>query len=119
MRSLPMESIATPPEARLPAHLEVSGLLRAAESAGGFAVVLQKGEREGGTILIVLTENGTSTRAFERMPDPNGARKWICSKVQDSENPSEFQDYLKRRAGQDPDLWMIELDVANGERLIA
>jgi hypothetical protein len=110
---------ATLPDARLPAHLEVSALLRATESAGGFATVLKKGEREGGTILVVLCENGTNARAFERMPGLNGARSWTCSKVQDVENKREFQEYLDRRARQDPDLWMIELDVANGERLIA
>lgn len=41
---------------RLPAHLEVAGLIRAVQAAGGFATVLNKGEREAGTILIVLTE---------------------------------------------------------------
>jgi hypothetical protein len=110
---------ATPPDARLPAHLEVSGLLRTAESLGGFAVVLRKGEREGGTILIVLAEKGANARVFERMPAPDGTRTWTCTKTQNSENPSEFQEYLDRRGRQDPDLWMIELDVANGERLIS
>ncbi|MEN8858992.1 MAG: DUF1491 domain-containing protein, partial [Qipengyuania flava] len=32
-------------DARLPAHIEVSGLIRAVESEGGFGVVLQKGEK--------------------------------------------------------------------------
>jgi hypothetical protein len=106
-------------DTRLPAHLEVSGLLRLAESAGGFATVLKKGEREGGTILVVLVENGANPRAFERLPSLDGERKWTCSKTQDTENTSEFQEYLDRRSRQDPDLWIIELDVVNGERLIA
>ncbi|MBN8501871.1 MAG: DUF1491 family protein [Sphingomonadales bacterium] len=37
---------------RIPAHLEVSGLIRSVEAAGGFATVLYRGERESGTILI-------------------------------------------------------------------
>jgi hypothetical protein len=106
-------------DARLPAHLEVSALLRAAESAGGFATALKKGEREGGTILVVLTGKGANARVFERMPAPDGTRSWTVSKTQDTENPSEFQEYLDRRGRQDPDLWIIELDVANGERLIS
>jgi hypothetical protein len=105
-------------DTRLPAHLEVSALLRAAEAAGGFATVLKKGEREGGTILVVLVEKGVNARVYERMPSPDGDRKWTCSKVQDADNPAQFHDYLERRGRQDPDLWMIELDVANGERLI-
>lgn len=104
---------------RLPAYLEVSALLRAAESAGGFATVLKKGEREGGTILVVLAEKGASARVFERMPGLDEVRNWTCCKTQDAENPLEFQNYLDRRGRQDSDLWIIELDVVNGERLIA
>jgi hypothetical protein len=114
-----MELTATLPDARLPAHLEVSGLLRSAESLGGFATVLKKGEREGGTILVVLSERSANPRVFERMPALDGTRKWSCAKTQDADNISEFQEYLDRRARQDPDLWIIELDVANGERLIS
>ena len=39
-------------DARLPAHIEVFGLIRAVESEGGFGVVLQKGEKDAGTILV-------------------------------------------------------------------
>ena len=51
-------------DARLPAHVEVSGLIRAVESAGGFAMVLQKGERDAGTILVLTTQNGRNTRLW-------------------------------------------------------
>lgn len=104
--------------ARLPAHLEVAGLIRRTQSEGGFATVLQKGEREAGTILVVLCHNGTTARAYERMPQPDGSRKWHCSKNQDPESKEEFNHYIARRAEQDRDLWIIELDVAQGERLI-
>jgi hypothetical protein len=93
--------------------------LRSAESLGGFATVLKKGEREGGTILAILAERGANARVFERMPALDGARKWSCIKTHDVDNPNEFQEYLDRRGRQDPDLWIIELDVANGERLIS
>jgi hypothetical protein len=106
-------------EERLPAHLEVTGLLRAVGAAGGFGMVIAKGERDAGTLLVVCCENGTNGRAYERMPRPDGTRGWAICKVQDSENPSEFTEYLQRRAAQDRDLWVVELDVANGERFIA
>lgn len=105
-------------EARLPAHLEVSGLIRATQAAGGFATVLHKGEREAGTILVVLTENGANSRVYERMPQADGSRVWTCSRRQESPDFGDFDAYLARRRDQDPDLWMVELDIANGERLI-
>lgn len=105
-------------EARLSAHLEVGGLLRAVQAEGGFATVLHKGERDGGTILVILTENGGNARVFERIPASDGTRNWSIARTQDAENTEEFTNYLTRRSAQDPDLWIIELDIANGERFI-
>lgn len=107
---------------RLPAALEVSALIRLAEAAGGFAMVLQKGEPDSGTILIVLLENQgfgqANARLFERLPRADGIRVWTLSKVQDSENREEFERYLARRMAQDRDLWIVELTIAQGEQFI-
>lgn len=103
---------------RLPAHLEVGGLIRLTQAQGGFASVLHKGERDAGTILLVLTERGGNPRLFERLPDPDGTRNWQRRQMQDIDNKDILSQYLERRSSQDPDLWIVELDIANGERLI-
>lgn len=103
---------------RLPAHLEISGLIRAVDAAGGFATVLAKGERDAGTILIVCCENGSPGKIYERMPQMDGSRSWVLTKRQDIENPYDFSEYLDRRKQQDQDLWILELDIAHGERFI-
>jgi hypothetical protein len=105
-------------EPRLPPHLEVAALIRRTESAGGFAAVLKKGHPEAGTILLVLSAKGADLRAFERMPQADGTRAWHCARRQGSEKPEEFSSYLARRGEQDGDLWIVELDIAQGERLI-
>ena len=102
----------------IPAHLEVTGLMRAVESAGGFAMVIRKGQREAGAILVVLVEKGANARVFERIARMDGSRGWTLMKVQDPENPQEMNEYLTRRGDRDPDLWIVELDIANGERFI-
>ncbi len=104
--------------ARLPAALEVSGLIRLVEASGGFGMVLRKGEPDGGTILIVLLDNQSLGQLFERLPQLDGTRRWTESKRQSLENRQEFEDYLSRRMAQDPDAWVIELTIADGERLI-
>ena len=105
-------------EARLPAHVEVAALIRRTQAEGGFAAVLKRGEAEAGTVLLVLTGNGTYPRLYERMPQLDGERKWHCTKVQDTENSYEFSEYLARRGVQDSDVWIVELDIAQAERLI-
>jgi len=103
---------------RIPAHVEVSGLLRTAQSNGDFGMVLHTGERDGGTILIVMLDNQGLGTFLERMPQLDGSRKWAISKVQVSDNKSEFEDYLTRRMQQDPDVWIVELTVAKVEQFI-
>jgi len=103
---------------RLPAHLEVDALMRRAQADGGFACVLHKGESDAGSLLIVLMEKGTNGRLYERMPQVDGKRTWTCTRSQSVENRDEFDQYLDRRARQDPDVWIIELDIVHGERLI-
>lgn len=103
---------------RLPAHLEVSGLIRDVNAAGGFGTVIEKGERDAGTILIICCEKGTKLRLYERMPQVDGSRKWTLVKAQDTDNPSEFSEYCTRRKRQDADLWIIELDGPNTEQFI-
>jgi hypothetical protein len=103
---------------RLPAHLEVSGLIRLVESQGGTAMVLAKGERDVGTILIVTMCRGEDVRLFERMPQMDGTRPFLATKSQDLEKQEEFSEYLDRRRRQDPDIWIVEVDIANAERFV-
>ena len=105
-------------DARLPTHIEVAGLVRAVNGAGGFASVIKKGERDAGTIMVICCEKGTNARAYERMPQPDGTRKWTVSRAQDIENPHYFNEWCTRRQQQDPDLWLVELDIVNAERFI-
>jgi hypothetical protein len=105
--------------ARLPAHLEVSAILRLAESFGGYAAVLVRGQRDAGTILIVTLCRGKGAVLYERMPGLDGSRSFVASKRENPENQQEFSDYCERRHHQDPDNWLIEVNIADPERFIA
>ncbi|TAD73658.1 MAG: DUF1491 family protein [Sphingomonadales bacterium] len=104
---------------RLPAHLEASAIMRLAESQGGFGTVLAKGERDAGTILLVMLCRGTGAVLYERMPQLDGARFFVATKRENSEISQEFSEYLARRRQQDSDLWLIEVDIADTERFVA
>ena len=69
--------------------------------------------------VITTGGGGLSRQLIERMPQLDGTRQWSQSKAQDTEKPMEVQEYLDRRVNQDPDLWIVELDIARGERFIA
>ena len=105
-------------EARLPAHVEVSGMMRRVQAAGGFASVTAKGERDAGTIMVVTTWNGRDYRAWERMPQADGTRNWGCVRQDEQGYGEAFSTYLNRRKTQDSDLWIVELDIADAAQFI-
>lgn len=93
-------------------------MIRAVQAAGGFAMVLSKGERDAGTLLIICCENGTKLRAYERMPSLDGGREWVLTKSQDPEKPQEISEYCSRRGRQDEDLWVLECDLRDAEKVL-
>ena len=105
--------------ARLPAHLEAGAILRLAEAQGGFGMVIAKGERDAGTILLVTIFRDEPARLYERLPQRDGTRRFQLIREQDAENKEEFSVYLERRKRQDPDIWIVEVDVADSERFVA
>ncbi|WP_109356028.1 DUF1491 family protein [Sphingorhabdus sp. EL138] len=106
-------------EPRLSAEMIVQSLLRKVNQEGGFAAVLRKGDRISGAILIICVEKGKDPRLLEKMPSLDGPATWQVIWPQSTDNKQNLDGYLERRSRFDPDLWLIELDVADAERLIA
>ena len=104
--------------ARLATHIEVNALVRRVGAEGGFATVLARGERDAGTLIVVVLGRDRDSRIYERMPQLDGTRAWSLARAEDPAKPGEFEAYLDRRKTQDPDLWIVELDVRDGERFI-
>ena len=104
---------------RLPSHLLVSALVRRANEAGGFATVLARGDRDSGVILLVCSERGALPFFLERGMGPDGKVQMIRSGPQDVGDTEEADAYWRRRRSRDPDLWVIELDIADSERFAA
>ena len=82
-------------------------------------MVTAKGERDAGTILILTMYRGGNAVLFERMPQLDGSRPFIAAKQQNNEKPQEIHEYLEKRKRQDPDIWILEADIADGAQFIA
>ncbi len=103
---------------RLAAHVEVGGLLRQAEAAGGFGTVLRKGDPERGTVLLVITERGQHRAILERRLQPDWTYRWSAVGEQSNDSQAVTQ-HLARARDRDPDCWIVELDIPSSERFIA
>lgn len=108
---------ATQPE-RLAPGLEVSAFLRRAEADGGFGMVLQKGDENRGSVLLVVLERGVPAAVLERALRRDGSYDWTPTRLASGDSQQVAQ-YVARRRSSDPDCWIIELDVPLSERFIA
>jgi hypothetical protein len=106
-------------EARLKSSVLVGALMSRAQAEGGFAAVLARGDSGAGAILVILAERGRKVRILERLMQGNGRYSWQAVGEQALGNTEETQRFLERRQKFDPDIWLIELDVASAERFAA
>ncbi|HKT13892.1 MAG TPA: DUF1491 family protein [Allosphingosinicella sp.] len=104
---------------RLASSVLVSGLIRSAESRGGFAAVLAKGDPNAGAVLIILTKGGRKLRILERLLQPDGNYLWQDPSSQAIDKEEEIDRLVDRRRKHDPDLWLLELDIPSPERFAA
>ena len=103
---------------RLASSVLASALLRRAQQEGGFGAVLAKGDPTAGTIVVILAEKGRKACFLERLLQQDGSYSWQSSR-QEVENEQDFNSFLERRRKSDPDLWILELDIASAERFAA
>lgn len=106
-------------DSRLTSALLVSSLVRRAHQQGGFAAILLKGDETAGSILLLGREKGRLLGLWERVPSLKGGYEWSPCGPQDVENQDEFDNYISRRRAQDPDFWLIELDIPDPARFAA
>lgn len=103
---------------RLTSALRVSALIRRVNAEGGHAAVLHKGDPTAGALLLILCERGADFRLFERALDENGAYRWRQIGLNLGQDQQKMAEFLEKRRRVDPDLWVVELDVAQPERFI-
>jgi hypothetical protein len=104
---------------RLTSAVLVSALVRRTDQQGGGAMVLAKGDATAGGILVLTYHKGTNPRFFERGIGPAGVPALVASGPREITGEEEVSAYWRRRRASDPDLWVVELDIADAERFAA
>jgi hypothetical protein len=104
---------------RLTSSMLASALVRRVNAEGGAAVVVAKGDPTAGAILLICLEKGKLTAFRERVLDSNGRYSWAEVGPSGDSESAESAAWLQRRRQRDPDLWLIELDIAQAERFAA
>ena len=95
----------------------VGALIRRAELGGAFAVVARKGDPRAGAVLVkVLDRRNGTARLYSEATKGDGERVWMQPVPSDVE--ADLDAYVERARRIDPDLWLIEIDDAEGRHFL-
>jgi hypothetical protein len=105
--------------AKLASSVLVAALMRRTQSEGGNATLLFRGDDSAGGLLLLALEKGRITALCEPILDVRG--RYVLQSIgpQYVDNAEEVNQYIVKRRRFDPDLWVIELDIPNAQRLAA
>ena len=104
-------------EPRAAAGLLVSALIRRIEAEGGSAMVIHRGDAIAGAILLLLADRGVLGAIVERVWRFDGGHGLERVGPADPDEPGVAGDYVARRRRSDPDLWAVEVDHPEAERI--
>lgn len=103
---------------RVTSRFLVDLLLRKAQAAGGFGAILARGDDRAGTILVQCCDRGRPGPLMERRFGPDGLYHWEAVGPDANADEMDRADYRAKRRRIDPDLWIVELDIADAQRFV-
>ena len=106
-------------EERLPTKVWVDALVRRVQVAGASAFVLQRGDESRGDVLIKVSDLTGLARAYVPRTSMEGTRIFVDLESQ-GVGPDEtaVDDYVRRTADRDRDLWVIEIEDRDGRHFL-
>ena len=105
----------------LSADLWVGALLRRVELAGSFAYVARKGDARYGSVLVKVMNLRTREAFVLREATKGEETVWMrpVSGVKGgSLNETDIDAYIARQVGNDPDLWVVEIEDVEGRHFL-
>jgi hypothetical protein len=95
----------------------VGALIRRAELAGAFAMVIRKGDPRAGAVLVkVMDRRAGRARLYAEATRGDGERVWM--EPVPSEDEADLDAYVERARRIDPDVWVVEVDDAQGRHFL-
>ena len=91
----------------------IDALIRRAESAGAFAVISRRGDRDAGSVLVLVRSRSNQT-LYVPERDFDGVRIWRAQAGTDV----ELSKIIESRVNFDSDLNLIEIDDPKGRHFI-
>jgi hypothetical protein len=105
--------------AELKTDFWASALIRRAEIGGAFAGVVRKGDPDAGAVLVKVATLDRRARLYTSAFRGEGERVWVdLSAGALGDDEANVDAYARRRAENDPDLWIVEIEDRQGRHFL-
>ncbi len=102
---------------KLHSDLWVYALIRRVELAGAFATVARKGDGRAGAVLVKTVNRRTGEASlYAEATGADGDSLWMQPSPSHAE--PDLDAYVARAARIDPDIWVVEIEDADGARFL-
>lgn len=102
----------------LKAKFWIDALRWRAEGAGAHVYVARRGDPDAGAVLVKIVLPQGLARLLAPVRDFEGARVWSQPLGAEPVAEAEVDAYAARRADQDPDLWVVEIEDRHGRHFL-
>lgn len=101
----------------LSTDLWAGALIRRAEQAGAFAMVLRKGDPRAGAVLVkVVNRQAGSAQLYASAVRGEGETVWMQPLASEAE--ADIDAYIERSRRIDPDIWVVEIEDLQGRHFL-
>jgi len=96
----------------------VDALRRRAESAGASVYIEHKGDPDAGVVLLKILLPDCMAQIYTSVHNFEGERVWIRPLGAAPVPEQDISAYVVQRMGDDPDLWLVEIDDVKGRHFL-
>lgn len=100
---------------RIPTELWVKAHLRRLTVQGVPAVIVRRGDRHGGMVILKVNRLELGCRVLAQTRDLDGVLCWLPAFDGRLVDEAEADGYIARQTARDPDLWVVEVETRDGE----
>lgn len=100
---------------RIPTEIFVSAYLRQWNARGIAAYVTRRGAAASGTVMAKIVIRGKGCRLLNQSRDMDGNMGWMDVFEGEVVDEKRADVYIERSLSRDPDLWVVEIEDAEGK----
>ncbi len=105
-------------EPRLRTELWVKALIRRCDLASVPALVVRRGEAQGGVVLVKVNHLDGTACVYSQVRHAEGHRVWLGYGTDAKRDEASIDAYIERQVSRDPDLWVLEIEDKEGRHFL-